>query len=151
MNWPFSSTAPLAARPISRMEEHMRAFNWAATELGPVAQWPTPLKAAVRILLDCQLPMYLAWGAGHVQFYNDAYLPILGEKKDVALGDSTPETWPEIWPTIGPMWADVMRGKPIGADDFKLTIERFGYPEDCYFSFSYSPVPDGTAPRAAFW
>ena len=120
----------------------MRAVDWSGSPLGAIDSWPAPLKTAVRILLDCQLPMYLAWGPRHIQFYNDAYLPILGDKQALALGNSAPETWSEIWPTIGPMWADVMQGRPIGADDFKLTINRFGYMEDCYFSFSYSPVPD---------
>jgi signal transduction histidine kinase/CheY-like chemotaxis protein/PAS domain-containing protein len=94
------------------------------------------------MLLECKLPMYLAWGPKLVQFYNDAYRPILGDKHPAALGASTPECWSEIWPTIGPMWQQVLAGEAIGFDDFKLTIQRFGYPEDCYFNFSYSPVRD---------
>lgn len=105
-------------------------------------QWPNSLRATISTLLECQLPMYLAWGPDLIQFYNDAYKPILGHKDEAALGNSAPVTWCEIWPTIGPMWREVLSGKSIGFDDFKLTIERFGYPEDCYFNFSYSPVRD---------
>lgn len=120
----------------------MRTFDWARTCVGGTKDWPQSLKTAVRVLLDCQLPMYLAWGPDFVQFYNDAYVPILGNKDDDALGKDARHTWSEIWPTIGPMWANVLQGKGVGADRFKLTIERYGYPEDCYFSFSYSPIPD---------
>jgi signal transduction histidine kinase/ActR/RegA family two-component response regulator len=124
------------------MEVAMRAHDWAATSLGPVEDWPHTLKAAVRILLACQLPMYIAWGPDHIQFYNDAYRPILGAKHEGALGNDARCTWSEIWPTIGPMWKKVWQGESIGFDDFKLTINRYGYEEDCYFNFSYSPVPD---------
>ncbi|MGV3569720.1 MAG: ATP-binding protein [Ramlibacter sp.] len=120
----------------------MRAHDWTRTAVGAPDKWPRSLRHAVATLLECQLPMYLAWGPRLVQFYNDAYRPILGEKHPAALGASTWETWHEIWPTIGPMWAEVRAGKAIGFDDFKLTINRYGYPEDCYFNFSYSPVRD---------
>jgi PAS domain S-box-containing protein len=124
------------------MAAAMRAFDWSRTPVGPVEGWPLSLRTAVRILLQCRLPMYMAWGRNFTQFYNDAYSSILGDKHPGAIGRAAPDTWSEIWPTIGPMWEQVWKGESIGFDDFKLTIERFGYPEDCYFNFSYSPVPD---------
>jgi signal transduction histidine kinase/PAS domain-containing protein/ActR/RegA family two-component response regulator len=120
----------------------MRDHPWATTPVGVPDTWPASLRALVAALLQCQLPMYIAWGPELIQFYNDAYRPILGAKHPAALGRSTRDTWDEIWPTIGPMWDQVLAGTPIGFNDFKLTIERFGYPEDCYFNFSYSPVQD---------
>ncbi|HEX4896034.1 MAG TPA: GAF domain-containing protein [Solimonas sp.] len=124
------------------MGERTRRHPWEQTPLGPVASWPGSLRSAVATMLECKLPMYLAWGPEFVQLYNDAYRPILGDKHPAALGASTPRTWSEIWPTIGPMWQQVLGGEAIGFDDFKLTIDRFGYPEDCYFNFSYSPLRD---------
>jgi signal transduction histidine kinase/CheY-like chemotaxis protein len=142
MPWPFDTVArDDASMPApSRMELQMRSHPWDVTPVGPVASWPFSLKLAVRTLLDCQLPMYLAWGDGFVQFFNDAYLPILGDKVAGALGGDARQTWPEIWPTIGPMWAEVKRGRPCGSDNLGLTINRFGYFETCYFNYSYSPV-----------
>ncbi len=120
----------------------MRAHPWKDTSVGPPESWPASLRTLVAALLQCQLPMYVSWGEDLTQFYNDAYRPILGNKHPAALGRPTTETWTEIWPTIGPMWREVLHGKPIGFDDFKLTIDRYGYSEDCYFNFSYSPVVD---------
>jgi signal transduction histidine kinase/CheY-like chemotaxis protein/PAS domain-containing protein len=120
------------------MSCRVRAHPWDATPLGPLNTWPQSLVTAVSLLLECQLPMYLAWGPEFTQIYNDAYRSILGAKHPGALGASTPKTWQEIWPTVGPMWQEVLAGKSIGFDDFKLTIDRFGYEEDCYFNFSYS-------------
>lgn len=125
------------------MGDLIRSIDWSKTPVGPISAWPLSLKTSVRTLLDCQLPMNISWGKDLIQFYNDAYRPILGTKKHPqAMGTPAPQTWHEIWPTIGPMWAEVLSGKPIGFNDFKLTIDRNGYPEDCYFNFSYSPVRD---------
>ncbi|MBA4108276.1 MAG: hypothetical protein C0487_01605 [Leptothrix sp. (in: Bacteria)] len=131
---PFTGQSDMAGR--------MKRHQWEKSPLGPVDQWPQSLKTTVSTLLECQLPMYLAWGPDFIQFYNDAYRPILGHKDQDALGNFAPVIWSEIWPTIRPMWQEILAGKSIGFDDFKLTIERFGYPEDCYFNFSYSPVRD---------
>jgi signal transduction histidine kinase/CheY-like chemotaxis protein/putative methionine-R-sulfoxide reductase with GAF domain len=124
------------------MELLMRQHRWENTPVGPVEQWPLSLKATVRLLLDCQLPAYLAWGDRYTQFYNDAYTPILGAKHPAALGSDARVSWSEVWPTIGPMWQAVRQGQPIGAEDLKLDINRYGYFESCYFTVSYSPVYD---------
>jgi PAS domain S-box-containing protein len=137
-----SSQSDAFLRGGGEMGRLMRDFDWAATPLGPVAGWPHGLRTAVSLLLHCQLPMYLAWGPGLLQFYNDAYRPILGDKHPAALGASARDTWTEIWPTVSPMWDRVLQGEPIGFDDFKLTIQRYDAPEDCYFNFSFSPVLD---------
>jgi signal transduction histidine kinase/ActR/RegA family two-component response regulator len=122
------------------MELLMQRHPWENIAVGPVASWPFSLKLAVRTLLDCQLPMYLAWGDSYTQFFNDAYVPILGEKVEGALGGDARATWPEIWPVIGPMWEGVKRGEPVGSDNLALTINRYGYFETCWFNYSYSPV-----------
>ncbi|WP_230029718.1 ATP-binding protein [Massilia sp. Bi118] len=142
MPWPFdpatSGDTPL--QKLSEMELLMQRHPWENTAVGPVASWPFSLKLAVRTLLDCQLPMYLAWGDSYTQFFNDAYVPILGEKIEGALGGDARATWPEIWPVIGPMWDGVKRGEPVGSDNLALTINRYGYFETCWFNYSYSPV-----------
>jgi signal transduction histidine kinase/ActR/RegA family two-component response regulator len=132
----------LPARLEGDMARRIADHAWQTHALGLPDQWPQSLRHAVALLLECKLPMYLAWGPGLIQFYNDAYRPILGDKHEGALGGSARDTWCEIWPTIGPMWDAVLQGKAIGFDDYKLTIERYGFPEDCYFNFSYSPVRD---------
>ncbi|WKB56108.1 hybrid sensor histidine kinase/response regulator [Eleftheria terrae] len=139
-------TAAAVPTPFSNargeMAQRMRELAWEKTPMGPVDAWPASLKSLVMMLLECQLPMYIAWGPRFTQFYNDAYRPILGAKHPAALGNSAAVTWSEIWDTIHPMWQEAMGGEPIGFDDFKLTIERYGYPEECYFNFSYSAVRD---------
>ncbi|RZA34380.1 MAG: GAF domain-containing protein [Lysobacteraceae bacterium] len=146
MPWPFDATldAPSASTTMSEMERRMRAFPWETTPVGPVAGWPQSLKQVVRTVLDLRMPAYLAWGDSYVQFFNDAYIPILGTKLEGALGNDTRVTWAEAWPTLAPLWEQVYQGTPLGDDEFQITLHRNGYPETCYFSHSYSPVYGGT-------
>jgi signal transduction histidine kinase len=75
--------------------------------------------------------------------YNDAYSAIVSNKHPKALGSSGREIFPEVWETIGPMLDSVMKqGRAVRADDLLLSLERNGYPEECYFTFSYSPILD---------
>ena len=120
----------------------IRQFDWARTALGSPENWPQSLKTAVGILLNSGYPMYIAWGQEFVQIYNDAYRPILGDSKHPsALGGNTRDTFPEIWDIIGPMFRDVIHEvKASTFVDQLLPLDRYGFPEECYFVFSYSPV-----------
>lgn len=119
----------------------MRACDWAATELGPIEQWPQSLRTSVSICLASRFPIVLYWGPSYTVLYNDAYSAILGSKHPWALGKKCSECWAEIWETIGPMLDGVVAtGEATWSNDLLLQLERFGYPEECYFSFSFSPV-----------
>jgi signal transduction histidine kinase/DNA-binding response OmpR family regulator len=119
----------------------MRAHDWSNSPLGPESQWPQSLRTSISIVLDSKFPMYIAWGRGYTQFYNDGYRPILGSSKHPqALGISTRETFAEIWDIIGPMFDGVMEGTATGFEDYLLPLERHGFVEECYFTFSYSPI-----------
>ena len=121
----------------------MRTVDWAGTPLGPVERWPQSLRTAVSILLESRFPMYIAWGPEFVQLYNDGYRPILGSTKHpAAMGRRAAETFAESWHIIGPMFEDVRRGNATGAEDWMLPLDRHGYLEECYFTFSYSPIRD---------
>jgi len=121
----------------------MRSTNWGDTHLGPPETWPQSLRTAVGLLLESRFPMYLAWGSDFVQFYNDWYRPILGSTKHpAALGGRAQDTFAESWHIIGPMFEGVMRGTAVGAEDWMLPLDRHGYLEECYFTFSYSPIRD---------
>jgi PAS domain S-box-containing protein len=123
------------------MGELIRSIDWSATPIGAVETWPQSLRIAISIILSTPFPMYIAWGNEYTQFYNDGYRPILGSTKHPqAMGISTRDTFSEIWHIVGLMFSDVMKGKPIWAPNFMYLLERNGFPEECYFDFSYSPI-----------
>ncbi len=120
----------------------VETFDWSATPLGPAAEWPDSLKAVVRILLTSRFPMWMAWGPDLTVLYNDAYrLTTLGEKHPWSLGRPASEVWHEIWKDIGPRIDQVMEtGEASWEETLLLILERSGYPEETYHTFSYSPL-----------
>src|SRR5687767_2589566 len=121
----------------------MRGKDWAATPLGPAQSWPQSLRTAVSILLNSRYPMFLFWGPQLIKIYNDGYRPITGDKHPWALGRSATEVWPEIWDDIGPMVERVVSdGEATWSEDLRLFMHRRGFPEEVFFTFSYSPIRD---------
>jgi PAS domain S-box-containing protein len=123
------------------MAERIRTFDWSKTPLGPLDAWPQSLRTSVSTCLSCAFPIVLWWGPELVILYNEEYRAILGPAKHPgALGAPGAAVWSEIWDTIGPMLSQVMeRGEATRSRDLLLHIDR-GYPEEAYFSFSYSPI-----------
>ena len=121
----------------------IRAHGWADSPLGPPDSWPQSLKTAVRIMLTSRQPIWIGWGTELIYLYNDAYQTIIGGKHPWALGRPTREVWSEIWSDIGPMLATAMGGvEGTYVEEQLLIMERNGYPEETYYTFSYSPIPD---------
>ena len=124
------------------MGERMRAIDWSRTELGPVASWPLSLRTCVRIVLTSRQPMFVWWGNELINLYNDAYKTIVGGKHPQALGQPARVVWREIWDEIGPLAEAAMRHNEGVYEKARLLImERNGYEEETYYTFSYSPVP----------
>src|SRR5581483_3775032 len=141
--------APRIAPPIStlsgggEMGELMRSLDWSLTPLGPVERWPQSLRTSISICLNSRFPILIWWGPDLVKLYNDAYREILGAKHPAAMGARGRDVWPEIWHIIGPMLASVIeRGEATWSENIMLPLERKGFAEECYFTFSYSPIRD---------
>ena len=125
------------------MGARMRALDWAATPLGSSAEWPQSLKTIVRVMLDSRYAMWMLWGAELTFFCNDAYLPTVGIKRDWVLGARSDKVWEEIWPEVGPRIARVLElGQATWDEGLLLFLERSGFTEETYHTFSYSPVYD---------
>ena len=124
------------------MRARMRTHDWGNSPLGAPGTWPSSLRTAVGIMLNSSYPMFLAWGPTLTFLFNDAYIPILGSKEAHALGMPFAELWSEIWTDIGPLVQTALSGEAIFADNLLLVMERNGFPEETYFTFSYSPIHD---------
>ncbi|KUH69047.1 histidine kinase [Mycolicibacterium novocastrense] len=122
----------------------MAGVRWAATPLGAPDGWPQSLRTAVSILLSSRFPMWMAWGPDLTFFCNAAYRrDTLGRKYPWALGRPAREVWVEIWPDIGPRIDHVLStGEATWDSALLLFLERSGYQEETYHTFSYSPLRD---------
>jgi PAS domain S-box-containing protein len=119
----------------------MRSMDWSQTLLGPPSSWPQSLKTATSICLSSRYPMFIAWGGHRSMLYNDSYTSVLAGKHPWALGRPAQEVWAEIWHILGPHWSHVFnKGEGTWAEDLLLVMNRSGYDEETYFTFSYSPI-----------
>lgn len=119
----------------------MRSMDWSKTPLGPVEQWPQSLRTVVSVCLASRFPILIWWGPDLAMLYNEAYRDIIGAKHPQAMGAPGRAVFPEVWHFIGPMLEGVLHeGEATWSNDQLLVLDRNGYAEECYFTFSYSPI-----------
>jgi signal transduction histidine kinase/DNA-binding response OmpR family regulator/anti-sigma regulatory factor (Ser/Thr protein kinase) len=124
------------------MVRRMRGYQWGESALGDPRDWPASLRTACRICLTSRFPMIIWWGPDLRFLYNDAYMPLLGDKHP-ALDRPGQQVWSEIWDTIGPMLDSVMStGRATWSEDQLLPMRRHAYWEETYWTYSYSPLHD---------
>lgn len=128
------------------MGERIRKFNWSTTPLGDPETWEQSLRTCVRIILTSAQPMFVWWGPSLNAIYNDSYAQIMGKKHPAGLGARAQDIWFEIWDQLVPKIKSVERNEGTYDESFFFLMERKGYQEEVYVSFSYSPAPgdDGT-------
>ncbi|OYZ17083.1 MAG: hypothetical protein B7Y35_00415 [Sphingomonadales bacterium 28-64-96] len=120
----------------------MEAHDWSTSPIGHPDTWPQALRTAVRMILPSKHLMFIAWGPELAFLYNDACRPVYGNKHPWALGRPFREVWSEVWEQITPLVESALGGEATWSEDLPLTIERNGYPEEWWFTFSYSPLRD---------
>jgi len=124
-------------------------FDWTASPLGPIEEWPPVLKTTLALMLRSTFPKALVWGSEFITFHNDAFRPILG-KKPPAIGKPFNEVWAEAWDEIGRIALDALAGKSTFIENFPLAVDRDGAGERAYFTFCYSPVLDADGTIVGF-
>jgi two-component sensor histidine kinase/PAS domain-containing protein len=122
--------------------ELIRSWDWSTSPLGHPSTWPPPLCSAVSLMLNSKFPMFIAWGPELGLIYNDAYSAILGAKHPQAMGGRFEDVWREIWPDLVQLVDRALDGKASWLDDLPLTMNRHGFDEETWFTFSYSPLRD---------
>ncbi|KQT14185.1 hypothetical protein ASG30_00950 [Ramlibacter sp. Leaf400] len=123
------------------MGQQLRQVDWSDTALGPEAGWPHSLRIALGICLNSRFPMFIWWGPSLINLYNDAYIPVLGRRHPAAFGRPARDTWADVWDVLGPQAQQVIeRGSPTWNQSVLLVMDRNGFPEDTYFTWSYSPI-----------
>lgn len=126
----------------SELAGRMREHDWSRSPLGDPETWPQELRTIVALMLQSKFPMFIAWGQELGFLYNDAYAEILGIKHPAALGGRFATIWAEIWPDISPLIDAALRGEALFQNDLPLVMNRKGFQEQTWFTFSYSPVLD---------
>ena len=134
----------LIGLPSTPMGHRIATFDWSTTAIGAPDRWPVALRSLVPTILASHYPLLILWGPELVKIYNDGYADMIGaDKNRRALGAPAKEIWPEIWEQIGPMFETVLAtGEATWSENQPLMIERRGFIEECFFTWSYSPMFD---------
>ncbi|HMJ67611.1 MAG TPA: PAS domain S-box protein [Cyclobacteriaceae bacterium] len=131
--------------------ELLKSFDWTATALGDSQAWSQSLRTSISICLNSKFPIIVLWGSEMIQIYNDAYKDMIGLKHPRAYGAKAKDVWAELWPEIGPMLDSVLKnGESFLLENHPFTLNRKGYDEQRYFTFSYSPVYNDTHVEGIF-
>lgn len=83
------------------MGRRLAAFDWTEHALGDPAEWPAAVRATVATALASRFPMVLWLGDRLRLIYNDAYIPVLGDRHPAALGQPGARVWWDIWTWSG--------------------------------------------------
>jgi PAS domain S-box-containing protein len=143
MSFVIKRKAPTFLLGGGEMGERIRNFDWENTPLGNPGDWPQSLKTCVRIMLTSRQPIWIGWGKELIKLYNDPYRSIVGGKHPDALGKPASVVWSDIWNDIEPMLKTVMeKDEGTYVESQLLIMDRNGYPEETYYTFSYTPIPD---------
>ena len=140
----FPADLQAAAALGGEMGQRLLAFDWAGHPLGDPGGWSPAVKTTVATALACRFPTVLWLGERLHLIYNDAYIPVLGDKHPAALGAAGAEVWWDIWDVVGPMLDSVVKsGVATWSDDLMLGLVNEGRRRERYFTFTYSPIIGG--------
>jgi len=114
--------------------------DWSTTCLGPMDAWPLTLRTILRTVLSTPQPICMWWGSDLLQFHNEAYLPILGKRAEGSFGAPFRTLWPDAWGVVEPYVKAALEGRGTRVEDLPIVMTRNGFPEQTYWSFSYSPL-----------
>ena len=126
------------------MGAFIRSMDWAQTPLGPIDRWPQSLRTSVSLCISSNFPISLAWGPQHIQIYNDGYWPICGAKHPQSMGMDFAECWASAWSGIGEAFERALAGEAAYVENQPMFLDRLGYLEETFFTFSFSPIRDET-------
>jgi PAS domain S-box-containing protein len=126
------------------MGARIRSFDWSSTPLGPIGTWPASLRNAVSLCLRSRFQLAIYWGPRLVLLYNDAERDVLGTMHPGVLGRPAADILTDMWDVVGPMLQGVLAtGEATWSVDQPLRLNRHGFLEEAFFTYSYSPIPDG--------
>jgi signal transduction histidine kinase len=133
------------------MGKFLREKDWSDSPLGAIADWPASLRTTVSLALNSNFPISLVWGDHYTQIYNDGYWPICGDKHPHAMGQDFSECWASAFPVIGDAFYKALSGETEFLEDQRIFLDRLGYLEETFFTFSFSPIRDETGKVAGLF
>ncbi|MET0189626.1 MAG: ATP-binding protein, partial [Pseudonocardia sediminis] len=137
----MSGTDGGAGAPVD-VRTLLEVTDWSARAIGPRASWPRELEDTVRFMVDSRHPMTVWWGERHTLLYNDAFVPLCGQRHPAGFGEPLDHGWPEVAEHLAADLAGMFAGRSSGIfrEDDRVVLHRHGGPEETYWQYSSTPV-----------
>ncbi len=121
----------------------IRNVDWGKTSFGPMACWPTELRTIVRLMMLDTTPVVLYWGKNRSIIYNEAYMPLVGQRHPNILGMNASD----VFLNFGGVFEGILSeqhktGQTRTGVASMLLIERHGFLEETYCDWKLLPVID---------
>ncbi|MEH2067829.1 MAG: ATP-binding protein [Nostoc sp.] len=126
------------------MGKVIRSKDWSKTPLGSIESWPQSLRTTVSLCLASNFPINIIWGPGRVQIYNDGYWPMCGDKHPHSMGQDYKQCWLSAWDALEEPFERAAAGETAFLENRRMFLDRNGYLEETFFTFSLSPIRDET-------
>ncbi|KAF2436260.1 aerobic respiration control sensor protein arcB [Tothia fuscella] len=145
-----------ADKPRGTLSNHVlfaRTIKWASTPLGAMNSWSPEFRQVANLLMANPHPAALFWGSDLTMMYNEAYaIEVAGHKHPALMGTGFQGPFSELWDSVGPVFAECARtGVSVRRENDYLPIERHGFLEETFFSWSFSPLYGGTSRILGFY
>jgi PAS domain S-box-containing protein len=145
-----------AEKPSSILTPYLRfarGIDWGATPLGAMESWSKEFRQIANLVMSNPHPAALFWGNDLTMFYNEAYaIEVAGTKHPGMMGTGFSGPFAELWDALGPIFAECARtGISVRKENQFLPMERSGYLEETFFSWSFTPLYGGTSKILGFY
>ncbi|KQY50373.1 hypothetical protein ASD14_11670 [Lysobacter sp. Root494] len=121
----------------------MGRHDWSASVLPPPEHWPPRLSALVDLMLVSPTPTFIGWGPGLGLLYNNAHVPLMGDRHPLVLGCPLAVAWPKLWEEARPIAERVLAGESIHVEFQRITVRTGDNDRDAWFHACYMPIHDG--------
>lgn len=145
-----------AKKPMFALTPYLRfarSVDWGATALGAMESWSKEFRQISNLVMSNPHPAALFWGNELTMFYNEPYADeIAGTKHPALMGTGFSGPFAETWDALAPIFAECARtGISVRKENQFLPIERSGYVEETFFSWSFTPLYGGTPKILGFY
>ncbi|CAD6451940.1 48cf3835-9e67-4d5c-b2c0-1677af16f44f [Sclerotinia trifoliorum] len=115
--------------------------NWEKSPLGPMSGWSGQLRSMVLLCFSDPNPAVVMWGDYNAIVYNQPYSQIIGHKHPALQGQDPSVAFAEIWDSLDPFIEGIKEtGQGLIQQDALFFLDRRGFEEETYFTYTYLPV-----------
>ncbi|RDW82736.1 hypothetical protein BP6252_03848 [Coleophoma cylindrospora] len=130
----------------------IRDFDWPSTPIGPLETWPVQLCQMLNIVIADPEPAVIFWGPELVMVYNEAYIPLIGHKHPLTMGNRFADCFPDVWEHFDRIFSHGRTTKQaIRQTNVPLFLDRGGFIEETYFSYTFLPLLDHKGDVVGFY